>query len=106
MSPGSQWCSLAAISLNFTFASASNCPLSPPSRIVPLGHFDAAPCGVAAHWEDSAIDSMEDVRIRFGKAMRKRRKRLGLSQEEFADKCALDRSYMGGLSGASGTCHW
>jgi transcriptional regulator with XRE-family HTH domain len=40
---------------------------------------------------------MEDVRIRFGKAIRKRRKRLGLSQEEFADRCALDRSYMGGI---------
>ena len=40
---------------------------------------------------------MEDVRIRFGKAIRKRRKGLGLSQEEFADKCALDRTYIGGI---------
>ena len=40
---------------------------------------------------------MEDIRVRFGRAIRKRRKRLGLSQEEFADRCALDRSYMGGI---------
>ena len=40
---------------------------------------------------------MEDIRVRFGRAIRKRRKRLGLSQEEFADKCELDRSYMGGI---------
>jgi len=40
---------------------------------------------------------MEDIRVRFGRTIRKRRKRLGLSQEEFADRCALDRSYMGGI---------
>jgi transcriptional regulator with XRE-family HTH domain len=40
---------------------------------------------------------MEDVRIRFGKAVRKRRKGLGVSQEEFADMCGLDRTYIGGI---------
>lgn len=40
---------------------------------------------------------MEDVRIRFGKAVRKRRHRLGVSQEEFADMCGLDRTYVGGI---------
>ena len=40
---------------------------------------------------------MEDVRIRFGKALRKRRHKLGVSQEEFADLCGLDRTYVGGI---------
>ena len=40
---------------------------------------------------------MEDVRIRFGRAIRQRRHRLGLSQEEFADMCGLDRTYVGGI---------
>jgi transcriptional regulator with XRE-family HTH domain len=40
---------------------------------------------------------VEDVRIRFGKALRARRRKLGLSQEEFADLCGLDRTYVGGI---------
>jgi transcriptional regulator with XRE-family HTH domain len=40
---------------------------------------------------------MEDVCIRFGKALRQRRHRLGVSQEEFADMCGLDRTYVGGI---------
>jgi transcriptional regulator with XRE-family HTH domain len=40
---------------------------------------------------------MEDVRRRFGRAVRERRKVLGLSQEEFADLCGLHRTYMGGV---------
>jgi transcriptional regulator with XRE-family HTH domain len=40
---------------------------------------------------------MEDVRIRFGKALRERRRGLGVSQEEFADICGLDRTYVGGI---------
>ncbi|HEV2223871.1 MAG TPA: helix-turn-helix transcriptional regulator [Candidatus Acidoferrales bacterium] len=40
---------------------------------------------------------MEDIRIRFGKALRRRRHRLGVSQEEFADICGLDRTYIGGI---------
>lgn len=40
---------------------------------------------------------MEDVRIRFGKAVRNKRNRLGVSQEEFADLCGLDRTYIGGI---------
>lgn len=38
-----------------------------------------------------------DVRIRFGRSVRARRHGLGLSQEEFADVCGLDRTYMGGI---------
>ena len=35
--------------------------------------------------------------MRFGKAVRKRRQKLGVSQEEFADLCGLDRTYIGGI---------
>jgi transcriptional regulator with XRE-family HTH domain len=37
------------------------------------------------------------VRIRFGKAVRHRREKLGVSQEAFADMCGLDRTYVGGI---------
>lgn len=40
---------------------------------------------------------MEDIRRRFGKAVRRRREMLGVSQEEFADLCGLDRTYVGGI---------
>jgi len=40
---------------------------------------------------------MEDIRIRFGRALRRRREKLGVSQEEFADMCGLDRTYIGGI---------
>ena len=40
---------------------------------------------------------MEDIRVRFGKAVRQRRHKLGVSQEAFADLCDLDRTYIGGI---------
>jgi transcriptional regulator with XRE-family HTH domain len=40
---------------------------------------------------------MENIRLRFGKAVRQRRHKLGVSQEAFADLCGLDRSYIGGI---------
>jgi transcriptional regulator with XRE-family HTH domain len=40
---------------------------------------------------------MEDIRVRLGKALRQRRHKLGVSQEEFADMCGLDRTYIGGI---------
>ncbi|MGH9729991.1 MAG: helix-turn-helix domain-containing protein [Candidatus Acidiferrales bacterium] len=40
---------------------------------------------------------MDDIRIRLGKALRQRRHKLGVSQEEFADMCGLDRTYIGGI---------
>jgi transcriptional regulator with XRE-family HTH domain len=40
---------------------------------------------------------MEDVRVRFGKSIRKRRQEIGVSQEEFADMSSLDRTYIGGI---------
>jgi transcriptional regulator with XRE-family HTH domain len=40
---------------------------------------------------------MDDIRIRFGRALRQRRNKLGVSQEAFADMCQLDRTYIGGI---------
>ena len=40
---------------------------------------------------------MDDIRLRFGKAVRRKRNKLGVSQEEFADRCGLDRTYLGGI---------
>ena len=40
---------------------------------------------------------MENIRVRFGKAVRQRRHKLGVSQEAFADMCELDRTYIGGI---------
>ena len=40
---------------------------------------------------------MDDIRIRFGKAVRQKRTKLGVSQEAFADMCQLDRTYIGGI---------
>ncbi len=37
------------------------------------------------------------IRIRFGRALRLRREKLGVSQEAFADMCQLDRTYIGGI---------
>lgn len=48
-------------------------------------------------WEIWLYSFMEDIRVRFGKALRARRKKLGVSQEEFADMCGLDRTYIGGI---------
>lgn len=38
-----------------------------------------------------------DITVRFGARVRSLRKRAGLSQEEFAAKCQLDRTYMSGI---------
>jgi transcriptional regulator with XRE-family HTH domain len=40
---------------------------------------------------------MENIRVRFGKALRQSRNKLGVSQEAFADMCELDRTYIGGI---------
>jgi transcriptional regulator with XRE-family HTH domain len=38
-----------------------------------------------------------DVLQRFGRRVREKRTALGLSQEAFADKCKLDRTYISGI---------
>lgn len=40
---------------------------------------------------------MEEIRVRFGKVVRSRRHELQVSQEEFADMCGMDRTYIGGI---------
>ena len=40
---------------------------------------------------------MESILKRFGKVVRAKRRELGVSQEEFADMCGLDRTYVGGV---------
>jgi transcriptional regulator with XRE-family HTH domain len=41
------------------------------------------------------IPGVDDPRSIFGKAVRKYRLRLAISQEELADRAGLDRSYIG-----------
>ena len=38
-----------------------------------------------------------EILVRFGKRLREKRTELGLSQEAFADKCGLDRTYISGI---------
>lgn len=38
-----------------------------------------------------------DILTRFGERVRSLRKKAGLSQEEFAEICGLDRTYVGGI---------
>ena len=39
----------------------------------------------------------DDIRIRFGRRVRELRIAQGYSQEAFAAKCGLDRTYIGGI---------
>ena len=38
-----------------------------------------------------------DILERFGNRVRERRAKLGISQEKFAAKCGLDRTYISGI---------
>lgn len=38
-----------------------------------------------------------ELQIKFGKRVRELRKARGWSQEEFADRCELDRTYISGI---------
>ena len=39
----------------------------------------------------------KDITARFGQRVRELRTKAGLSQEAFAEKCGLDRTYIGGI---------
>lgn len=39
----------------------------------------------------------QDILVRFGARVREFRQRAGLSQEAFASRCGLDRTYIGGI---------
>ena len=40
---------------------------------------------------------MDDIKIKFGKQLKIERNKLGLSQEAFASKCNLDRTYIASI---------
>lgn len=40
---------------------------------------------------------MQTLRMRLGRAVRRLRKKAGYSQESFADRCGLHRTYMGAV---------
>lgn len=42
-------------------------------------------------------DNMDDIKIKFGKQLKIERNKLGLSQETFASKCSLDRTYIASI---------
>jgi transcriptional regulator with XRE-family HTH domain len=43
------------------------------------------------------VNREKDILRRFGERVRALRKAEGLSQEAFADRCGLDRTYLGGV---------
>lgn len=43
------------------------------------------------------MPSRSDVLVRFGNRVRELRTAIGISQEAFADKCGLDRTYISGI---------
>ena len=43
------------------------------------------------------MEPREDITLRFGRRVRELRKERGLSQEAFADRCGLDRTYISGI---------
>lgn len=44
---------------------------------------------------------IQDIKERFGYAVRKRRQELGISQEELADRAELHRTYIGDIERGS-----
>lgn len=44
-----------------------------------------------------AMSSAEDVKRRFGHAIRRLREEKGLSQQDLGFQCGLDRTYIGGV---------
>lgn len=43
------------------------------------------------------MKNSSNITVRFGQRVRQLRTELGLSQEAFADKCGLDRTYISGI---------
>ncbi len=43
------------------------------------------------------MENKKNITARFGQRVRKLRLEAGLSQEAFADKCGLDRTYISGI---------
>jgi transcriptional regulator with XRE-family HTH domain len=47
--------------------------------------------------QDQQMSAKADITVRFGHRVRELRHQTGLSQEAFADKCGLDRTYISGI---------
>ncbi len=45
----------------------------------------------------SGMKNTKDITVRFGQRVKTLRLERGLSQEAFADKCGLDRTYISGI---------
>ena len=43
------------------------------------------------------MSKSSNILVRFGKRVRELRQRAELSQEDFAERCELDRTYIGGI---------
>ncbi|MDG0798907.1 helix-turn-helix domain-containing protein [Pectobacterium punjabense] len=43
------------------------------------------------------MEKSKDITVRFGQRVKTLRLQAGLSQEAFADKCGLDRTYISGI---------
>ncbi|MCG8156742.1 helix-turn-helix transcriptional regulator [Brenneria goodwinii] len=43
------------------------------------------------------MENEKDITVRFGQRVKTLRLQAGLSQEAFADKCGLDRTYISGI---------
>jgi len=43
------------------------------------------------------LSKTPDILVRFGQRLRELRKKAGFSQEQFAQRCELDRTYVGGI---------
>jgi len=50
-----------------------------------------------AHIVSKHMDETSDIRAKFGNTVRNLRTRRGISQEEFAASCGLDRTYISGV---------
>lgn len=48
-------------------------------------------------WMLLDMKNSNNITVRFGQRVRQLRTELGLSQEAFADKCGLDRTYISGI---------
>lgn len=48
-------------------------------------------------WAEAPYRPMATLRTRLGRAVRRLRTEAGYSQESFADKCGLHRTYMGSV---------
>ncbi len=53
-------------------------------------------CSSSSFWKEDAY-VQKDLPAAFGRRIRELRAKLGLSQEAFADRCGLHRTYVGGI---------